>query len=146
MKLILTIFVFISAGIVYANFEKDTSLVSAGNEEVSIIDSCVNCTVLDSAVGIASYYGKRHHGKKMADGKIFNMNDLTASHNKYPFGTIIRVTNLSNKLNVILKITDRLHIRNTRIIDMSQKAAELLGMIRKGIGKVKIEVLRWGDS
>lgn len=145
MKLIITILVIISAGIIYANSEKDTTLITESNT-VSIIDSSVSCTVLDSSTGIASFYGKRHHGKKMADGKRFNMNGLTASHNKYPFGTIIRVTNLSNKLNVVLKVTDRLHVKNTRILDMSQKAAELLGMVRRGIGKVKVEVLRWGNS
>jgi rare lipoprotein A len=72
------------------------------------------------------------------------MNQLSASHNKYPFGTLIRVTNLSNKQNVILKVTDRLSKRNKRLIDISRKAAEELGMIRKGVQMVKVEVLKWG--
>jgi rare lipoprotein A len=144
MKLIITIFIIVSAGIVYGNSIQDTVSTVQDSSTVVYQDTCVNCTVLDSATGIASYYGARHQGKRTACGEVFDMHQLSASHNKYPFGTIIRVTNLSNKQSVILKVTDRLNKKNKRLIDISQKAAEVLGMIRAGIQKVKVEVLKWG--
>lgn len=91
--------------------------------------------------GVASYYGKGFHGKKTASGEIFNQNKLTAACNVLPLGTWIRVTNLKNKRQVILKVNDRLHFRMRRIADLSHAAAEQLGYLRSGLTRVKIEVL-----
>jgi rare lipoprotein A len=101
-------------------------------------------SVLESTEGVASFYSKRHNGKRTASGEIFNMNNLTASHKTYPFGTIIRVTNLINDHSVILRVNDRMPLRNKRMIDLSYRAAKELNMIRSGTTKVKIEVLKWG--
>ena len=91
--------------------------------------------------GVASYYGKEHHGKKTANGEIFDMYKLTAAHRSLPFGTQVRVTNLSNQRSVTVRINDRGPYYQGRIIDLSQAAAERLGMITAGITKVKVEVL-----
>ena len=98
----------------------------------------VSPTQLD---GVASYYGKDHHGKKTANGEIFDMNKLTAAHRSLPFGSQVKVTNLSNQRSVIVRINDRGPYYGGRIIDLSQAAAERLGMITAGITKVKVEVL-----
>ena len=101
----------------------------AGLESAAIVD------------GVASYYGKEHHGKKTANGEIFDMNKLTAAHRSLPFGSQVKVTNLSNQRSVIVRINDRGPYYQGRIIDLSLAAAERLEMVNSGIAKVKLEVL-----
>ncbi len=91
--------------------------------------------------GVASYYGKEHHGKKTANGEIFDMYKLTAAHRSLPFGSQVKVTNLSNQRSVIVRINDRGPYYQGRIIDLSLAAAERLEMVKSGITKVKLEVL-----
>jgi len=91
--------------------------------------------------GVASYYGKEHHGRKTANGEIFDMTKLTAAHRSLPFGSQVKVTNLSNQRSVIVRINDRGPYYKGRIIDLSQAAAERLEMLTVGIAKVKVEVL-----
>ena len=90
---------------------------------------------------IASYYAEKFVGKRTANGEIYSHNKLTAACNKLPLGTWIRVTNLRNQKSVVVKINDRLHPKNTRIVDMSRVAAEKLGFIKRGLTQVKVEVL-----
>ena len=92
--------------------------------------------------GKASYYASKFHGRKTASGKIYNENKYTAAHLKLPFGTKVKVTNLNNKLFVIVTITDRGPFGNKgRIIDVSRKAAKDLDMIKAGVIPVKLEIL-----
>lgn len=104
--------------------------------------------VLDAREGFASYYGKAFHGKLTASGAPFDMNAMIAAHPSYPFGTLVRVTNLRNLRSVELHILDRGPARRQRadgvIIDVSHGAAQALGFVRAGRTRVKIEVLRWG--
>ncbi len=94
-----------------------------------------------SEEGIASWYGPGFHGKKTASGERFNQNALTAAHKLLPFGTKLRVTNLSNGREVVVRINDRGPFSSRRIIDLSKKAAEKLGMLRSGTAKVRIAAL-----
>lgn len=91
--------------------------------------------------GIASYYAEKFNGRPTANGEIYDGKKLTAACNTLPLGTWIRVTNLSNNRSVIVKTNDRLHPRMTRVVDLSRAAAEKLGFIKKGLTKVKVEVL-----
>lgn len=91
--------------------------------------------------GTASYYAEKFNGRKTANGEIYDSQKMTAACNTLPLGTWIRVTNLSNNRSVIVKTNDRLHPRMTRIVDLSRAAAEKLGYIKKGLTKVKVEVL-----
>ena len=100
--------------------------------------------VLETVKGIASYYADKYHGKQTSNGEIYNMYDLTAAHKNYPFETIVRVTNLSNGKSVKLRINDRMPGYNSRVIDVSYKAAQELDMLVSGIADVKLEVLKWG--
>ncbi len=95
-------------------------------------------------VGIASWYGKKFHGKRTASGEIFNMYKLTAAHRILPFGTLVRVKNLENGKEVVVRINDRGPLKRGRIIDLSYGAAKKLGMINTGLAKVRIEVIKWG--
>lgn len=91
--------------------------------------------------GVASYYSNNFEGKATAAGEVYTKTKLTAAHNALPFGTWIRVTNLSNKKTVVVKVNDRLHHRNKRLVDLSLAAALTLGYTRKGLTRVKVEVL-----
>ncbi len=101
---------------------------------------------LETTNGTASYYGKKFHGRKTASGEIFNMYGLSASHKTYPIGTSIRVTNKKNGKSVVLKVNDRMPLRNKRLIDISYGAAKELDMLKTGVAKVKVEVLEWGKE
>ena len=91
--------------------------------------------------GLASYYHNRFHGRKAASGRVHDADELVAAHRTYPFGTFLRVTNLSNMKRVIVCVTDRGPFRKGRIIDVSAGAAELLGFKKKGLARVRIEVV-----
>lgn len=91
--------------------------------------------------GIASFYSDKFQGRKTSSGEIFSQKKLTAAHNTLPLGTYIRVTNLRNKKSVIVRVNDRLHHRNKRLVDLSRSAASKIGFIRSGITRVRVEVL-----
>lgn len=91
--------------------------------------------------GLASYYHKRFQGKMSSSGQIHNSDELIAAHRTHPFGTFLRVTNLSNLKSVIVCVTDRGPRQKKRVVDVSYAAAELLGFIQKGIAKVRVEVV-----
>ncbi|MEO5616281.1 MAG: septal ring lytic transglycosylase RlpA family protein [Candidatus Eisenbacteria bacterium] len=92
-------------------------------------------------VGVASYYGREHHGRRTASGERFDMKAMTAAHPTLPFGTRVRVTNLANDRSVIVRINDRGPFKRGRILDVSQGAATELGMIGPGTAKVRVEVV-----
>ena len=106
-------------------------------------------SVLDLHQGLASYYGPGFHGKTTASGAPFDMHAMVAAHPTYPFGTIVRVTNLTNQRAVDVRVLDRGPAKGPRadgvLIDLSYAAAQALGFIRQGRTRVRLEVLRWGD-
>ena len=105
--------------------------------------------ILDTREGLASYYGPGFNGQLTASGSRFDMNALVAAHPSYPFGTILRVTNLANGRAVQVRVVDRGPAQGPQnegvIIDLSRKAADRLDFIRAGRARVRIEVLRWGE-
>ncbi len=102
--------------------------------------------ILLTLEGVASYYADDYHGKQTSNGEVYNMNDLTAAHRTFPFGTKVRVTNLDNKKEVVVRVNDRGPFKEGRIIDLSLAAAKELDLIKMGTAKVKLEVLEWGDG
>lgn len=92
--------------------------------------------------GIASWYGPNFHGKMTANGETFDMNELTAAHRTLQMPSLVRVTNLSNGRSLIVRVNDRGPYKRGRIIDVSKRAAELLGFKNHGTAKVRIEVLK----
>ena len=93
---------------------------------------------VDSAVGYASFYSNKFIGRKTSSGQRFSQNKLTCAHNTLPMGTMIRVTNLENQLSVVVRVNDRLHHRNPRLVDLSVSAAKKLGFRKKGVIKVRV--------
>jgi len=94
-----------------------------------------------SETGTASWYGDDFHNKRTANGETYNMHAITAAHRTLPLPSIVRVTNLENGKSIIARVNDRGPYVKNRIIDVSQKGAELLGYKNKGTAKVKVEIL-----
>ncbi len=91
--------------------------------------------------GTASWYGKDFHAKYTANGEIYDMNTLTAAHRTLPLPSIVRVTNLENGRSLVLRVNDRGPFAKNRIIDVSKRAAQLLGFQTQGTAKVKVEIM-----
>ncbi len=91
--------------------------------------------------GTASYYAKKFEGRKCSNGDIFRNDSLTAAHKTLKFGTVVKVTNLKNDSVVIVRINDRLPKKSKRKIDLTRRAAKQLNFIKKGLTKVRIEII-----
>ena len=91
--------------------------------------------------GKASWYGKPFHGRLTANGERYNMYSMTAAHRTYAMGTILKVTNLKNRRSVRVRVNDRGPFYSSRMIDLSYGAARKLGIVKKGIGRIKLEVV-----
>ena len=94
-------------------------------------------------VGIASYYGKRWNGRTTANGEKLNIHAMTAAHKTLPFNTIVKVTLLSTGKSVNVRINDRGPYSGARIIDLTDEAAKRLGMYHQGIGKVRLDIVKY---
>lgn len=90
----------------------------------------------------ASWYGRQHHGRVMANGERFNMHALTVAHRTLPLGTRVRVTNPSTGQSVVAVVTDRGPYVRGRGLDVSRGVAARLGLIERGVAPVRLEVVR----
>ncbi len=106
--------------------------------------------VLKAVRGGATFYADRFDGHRTASGVPFRQNQLVAAHRSFPFGTILRVTNLRNGRSVNVRVVDRGPYGANRakgaIVDLSRRAAERLGFQREGHARVEVQVLQWGDG
>ncbi|HED38175.1 MAG TPA: septal ring lytic transglycosylase RlpA family protein [Ignavibacteria bacterium] len=123
-------------------------LEPVNTENINAVNSNENSTVNNSIInyinkGImtASWYGPRFHGRLTANGEIYNQMALTAASKTMKFGTLLKITNLKNKKSVIVRINDRGPYIKGRQLDLSKGAAIKLGMIPKGVIKIKVEQL-----
>lgn len=95
--------------------------------------------------GTASWYGPNFQGNPTANGEVFDMSELTAAHKSLPFDTRVKVVDLSSGNEVVVRINDRGPFIKGRIIDLSRRAAEKLGIIDSGTAEVGLKILEWGD-
>lgn len=95
--------------------------------------------------GIASWYGKKFHGRRTSSGEAYDMYGMTAAHKNLPLPTYVRVTNLENDRSVVLRVNDRGPFHENRIIDLTYTAAKALGIVRKGTGYVEVRALDPGQ-
>ena len=140
-KILLTIIFFLvscGSSIAYGDYVNTTGMTRKQIESIKNHPK--------TQIGIASYYGKKFHKKRTANGEIFNMYKVSAAHKSYPLGTKVRVTNLKNGKSLKLVINDRGPFVSGRVIDLSYKAARKLGFVNQGTVKVRIDVLRLGDN
>jgi len=129
-----------------------------GNSEQVLVDEFIPKTVKENIVNTstvkyinrgtmkASWYGPKFHGKLTANGEIYDQMALTAAHKSLTFGTLLKVTNPRNGRSVIVRINDRGPYIEGRDLDLSKGAAIELGMLRKGVGRVKIEEVALGET
>jgi rare lipoprotein A len=96
--------------------------------------------------GMASFYGGDFHGRKTANGEIYDMYTMTAAHRALPFNTRVLVTNLDNGKEVEVRINDRGPFIKGRIIDLSYGAARKIGMVGPGTARVRLEVMEMGEE
>ena len=113
------------------------------NAELGIIEPK---NVGDFQYGVSSYYAEQFHGKRTANGEIYDMYGVSAAHQTLPLNSFVRVTNLENNKVIELKINDRGPFVKNRILDCSYGAAVKLGFIGTGTAMVKVEVLKLGDN
>lgn len=102
--------------------------------------------VMDSAEGftqkgVASWYGKKFHGNKTSNGEVYDMHEMTAAHKNLPLPSYVLVHNLDNGKKAVVRVNDRGPFYDDRIIDLSYKAAQVLGFDTKGLANVKIEAI-----
>jgi len=95
-----------------------------------------------SQVGTAVFYSAKFDGRRTASGERLDNSKLTAAHRTLPFGTRVRVTNLDNKKSIVVRINDRGPFRCRHIIDLSIAAARAIGLGRKGVARIKLELVR----
>lgn len=139
---------FIDIPMPMTNYIFSALLASAGFQSFAVSQSSSHLTHHSPALkrhrthfGIASFYANKFNGRHTASGEIFNQEKMTAASNIIPMNTWVKVTNLHNRKAVIVKINDRMHARNRRLIDLSHAAAKKLGYTGWGLAKVSVEVL-----
>ena len=98
--------------------------------------------VVSTSTGEASWYGPGFFGNRTANGEVFRPGTMTAAHRTLPFGTKVKVTNLRNGKETIVRINDRGPFSGHRVIDIAHGAAQHLGLVSSGIAQVRLEVLR----
>ena len=98
-----------------------------------------------SETGIASWYGDPFHGRRTANGEVYDQDSLTAAHKTLPLGATVRVTNLENGRQLTMRLNDRGPFVNGRIIDVSRRGAQLLDFQRQGVAKVRVDVIAPGQ-
>ena len=91
--------------------------------------------------GIASWYGPDFHGKHTANGELYDMNQVTGAHKTLPMPCLVRVTNLDNGRAIVVRVNDRGPFARGRILDLSRRAAQLLGFERIGTAKVRVQIM-----
>lgn len=100
----------------------------------------------DIQYGVSSYYAEKFHGRRTANGEIYDMYEISGAHQTLPLNSIVKVTNLENNKILVIKINDRGPFIKNRIFDCSYGAAVKLGFISKGTAIVKVEVLEIGNN
>lgn len=95
--------------------------------------------------GIASWYGRKFHGRRTSNGEIYNMYAMSAAHKTLPIPTYLRVTNLRNGRSTVVRVNDRGPFHENRIIDLSYAAASKLGIVEEGTGLVELQVITPGQ-
>ena len=127
------------AKVVHTTVKVSKSSVSGQVKKVSY--SPVSAKAKFASAGVASYYGPGFHGRRTANGERFDMHAMTAAHRTLPFGTLVKVTNLSNGKSAIVRVNDRGPYVGKRVIDLSVAAAKQIGSTGSGTARVSLEVM-----
>ena len=141
--------------IISEEFKTENTKISEGlnkKDSSSFIDSSYSSSsesiikFIDKGKMLASWYGPKFNGRKTANGEVFDEMAFTAASKTLPFGTLLKLTNPRNNKSVIVRINDRGPYYFSRELDLSKGAALALGMIRKGVLKLKVEEVTLSDE
>ncbi len=122
-----------------ASFVRSRQVAAVTKEHAPSATGKPTAGTSDATYGLASYYG---HGSETASGEKFDARELTAAHRTLPFGTRLLVTNVATGRSVTVRVNDRGPFVPGRVVDVSQSAAETLGMVGAGVAKVKVDVVQ----
>jgi len=154
-SLLIVFFIIVVGGLV--GFSVLNSSNNSNNEQV-LVDEFIPKTIKENNVNIsdvkyinrgtmkASWYGPRFHGKLTANGEVYDQMAFTAAHKQLKFGTLLKITNPKNGRSVIVRINDRGPYIEGRDLDLSKGAAIELGMMRKGVARLKIQEVALGED
>lgn len=151
IKILIIIVLFAAGGFKFSGLSTTpdfvTRIIIENNGLISNIKSDISVEPDYFKLGIwtASWYGPKFHGRLTANGEIYDQMSFTAAHKSMKFGTYLRVTNLKNGKDVIVRINDRGPYIEGRSIDLSKASALALGMIPRGVIKVKIEEIHFNE-
>lgn len=120
----------------------ETSNEAAGESSEEAVEVPPDAKPILVETGIASWYGAPYHNRRASNGEIYDMHAMTAAHRTLPLGSIVRVTCVENGESAVVRITDRGPFIEGRIVDLSQAAAQKIGLVRKGTAQVRLEVLK----
>jgi rare lipoprotein A len=115
---------------------------AAGESNEEAVEVPPDAKPLLVETGIASWYGAPYHNRRASNGEVYDMHAMTAAHRTLPLGSIVRVTCIENGESAVVRITDRGPFIEGRIIDLSQAAAQKIGLVRKGTAQARVEVLK----
>jgi rare lipoprotein A len=118
-----------------------TENVASVEEETVVADRSL-VEFLDKGSMKASWYGPGFHGRKTANGEIYDQMSFTAAHKSLKFGTLLKITNQKNNKSVVVRINDRGPYIHGRDLDLSKAAALELGMVKRGVAKIKVEEIK----
>ncbi len=127
------------------DLERIIDLSHAAAEKIGMLGegvAMVRLELIDRKTGLASWYGKRYHGKKTASGEIYDMYQLTAAHKTLPFGTLAQITNVENGKDVTVRINDRVPSSHKILLNVSRQAAEKLDILKNGTARVTVDVVK----
>lgn len=102
----------------------------------------VNSSFAQTITGGASYYARSFEGRKTANGEKFSNYDMTCASRKLPFHTFLKITNLKNNLTTIVRVNDRGPYAKQRVVDLSEQAARIIGIYKRGVTRVKMEIIK----
>ncbi len=145
-KVLIIAVMILLVGFTIVTNESENEAPAKVRDEVTVNDEVNNYTTsiikyVDKGEMTASWYGRKFHGRKTANGEVYNQMAFTAAHKNLRFGTLLRVTNPVNNQSVIVRINDRGPYIRGRELDLSKASASALGLVQKGVAKVRVEQL-----
>lgn len=148
-KAAVIVLLLVLVGFTIVSNEVEATKTPVVSEEINIVNedtkeaSTSFISYLDQGTMTASWYGPRFHGRKTANGEVYDQMAYTAAHKSLKFGTLLRVTNPKNNKSVIVRINDRGPYKGSRNLDLSKACAIDLDMLHNGVAKLKVEQVRF---
>lgn len=120
--------------------DKPSPVPSRGRRAAKLV-SIPDYQVGNIESGEAVYFSRKVNGRQAASGEVLDGNELTAAHPLYPFGSVLRVTNVANNISIEVRVVDRISVTSNKVISVSHSAAEQLEMIKHGSAQVKVQLV-----